>query len=266
MWDKNNRLVIRFIKKNKEIIEIIMMVIQIISLVILYLTLKEMQVERNRSYQPDLVFGTTYYNISWTDEQLKLLDLDFLIDSKNIKINHTFDPNMDTVPGHEPDRLQSAVSNIGVGTAKNISITITENEIKEAIENFNKSCPNNKLEYQDYDTEVGDSIEFSDGKVAFGPVWYSAQPAYIDHLLSDHADEELYAFPAIYYVFIYGLIVDYRDHLYVDHIPTVPDLTMQITYSDVQGIEYVKSYILHTKVEILHAGVIMRATITQVTD
>ena len=118
---------------NKQTFDYIVGIFTILSVVLVYYTLREMQIERNNAYMPVMVAETRDVTIWWGDQK-KVVKNNPLMKEKNMSSN--------------PSAIPMTVYNIGVGVAKNMNVKIDSACIDEMIEYLNKYDSKNTYKYE----------------------------------------------------------------------------------------------------------------------
>ena len=227
----------------KNGMDVIMTIATVISVVLVYYTLEEMKTERQNAYRPYIQFDTISYVIQTSDDMEDFEKVEGLtVYNSDPKIKE-----MNLTP-----ELILNTKNIGVGTAKDISISISRESSLNAINAFNDTSA-----YSDIvccEGIHGYFAEFSDG--TFDGALYFENEVDIAYLLPNAQDEFEYSLPTVYYTLIEALRIEY-EHVYYDPFTIgirIPDIEIFITYSDVQGIVYTEKAYIHTEPEWVFYG------------
>lgn len=205
----------------------------IVTLLVVFWTLQEMQIQRDRAYAPFIVIEDTQAHIAW----------------KGISSDNSADtPVRENPLVKDGDAVNSIVisvnvRNIGVGVAKNIRITInSENLLYDMVETLNQ-----KTRYDPPGYEL-----FEDGGLYFdnwGVITSSQKVNIIEKLFLLPNNEESFpiSLPPIYTDIIREFYVNSLD----DMLGSYP-LTVNVSYQDIQE----KNYHIKIKlyVERLHLG------------
>lgn len=230
------------------------------SLLLTYSTLVEMRVERQNAYRPSIQFSSIEFVLQIGDQ----LDMEYITSNtgnENIPV-FNLDDYYENELGYRPE-LMPDVYNIGVGTAKDIQISISTESCHNAINAFNE-----KTKYCDaiYSTgHHGDIINFYSEDDPDNPIvyfgsslhstFYFQETVEMPYLLPNASESNKYPLPIVYYGLIDALILDLKNAEYNpwgEGLPSIPDIEILISYSDVQGIIYQEKAYITTDV---HTGV-----------
>lgn len=186
----------------------------VVSAIIVVLTLYEMQVQRNNAYMPDIIFETVSVNVSWGDSE-KLNDYDSIV-GEATEVN--------------PSSVHIPVRNIGVGVAKKISFTISDENFISWLSLFNKLNPESQYTY----TKNGSMLSVFNGntQISFNSDYRDEKTFLLPNA------EEIYEFTIpMQYTILLQKIFSTRNAEPVD----IPDLEIWVSFEDVQGVTYDKA-------------------------
>lgn len=190
----------------------------VISAIIVLLTLREMQIQRNNAYMPEIIFETVSAPFSWgTPQNLDVYGS--LIDDET-ELN--------------PSSIKIPVRNIGVGVAKKISITITDDNYISWLSLFNKLNPENQYTY----TRNGSMLTISNGTTQ---IVFNADYQIEKTFLLPNAEEIYEVVIPIQYTKLLQEISSIRSTTLVK----IPSLEVNVSFEDVQGIAYNKKISLN---------------------
>lgn len=251
---KKNRVLIKMIiipeKKDKRKYEYIMEVVNlvvscatILSLVLNACTLWEMREERKSAYRPYIQFSSIGYIIQEQDEMERIPQVEGL---------PVFNSEMGVTGSKITPELSLEFRNIGVGTAKDIVISISRESSIKAIEDFNS-----RSKYCNLKCTAGvhgDGVEFPDGTIMH--LLYFAREDEIPYLLPNAEEVLAYSLPTVYYTLINAMRIE---HANAYHDPfseecLMPDIEILIEYSDVEGVRYKEKAYIHTEGDWLFMG------------
>lgn len=209
-----------------DIIQIIMAILTSLSLVGVFLTLREMQIERDAAYKPTILMNATNYEISWNssgeEEWISSLPND---SNSSYEINNdgsitgTSTLSMSVFPNNG---LESFVAvNIGVGAAKDVYFEWDENNISYLCEYLVERDPA-KSDFCTY----GKSATFSFGdRIVVTDVDRSIRLMY---MLPEATEEYTLPLPTAYTILIHEIMK-------YPALPEPPHIILYAEYSDVQG-------------------------------
>lgn len=208
-----------FIKKIKGIstTDAIEIVISIASIVLVLFTLFEMQKERNMAYLPDIVLSNTTIAISWDKDGLPYISDEAKAAISKVTSDNTTDINI--LP-------QMKIYNIGVGTAKDISLTWnSKKNIEQLIDTLSF--------YDDIDVSRKENILYLKTHTMEQAI-NIIDTSRIRFLLNSTQEFDTSMFPVSYYQLI-------REICLRIGVTKIPPLYLSISFSDVQGRVYNKS-------------------------
>lgn len=223
------------LQKILDIGNLVVLFATIASLILNYCTLREMQAERNNAYRPNIQFNSIEYVFQIFDS-MELLpevaDCPIYRADENGHADYNFTLNLEA-------------RNIGVGTAKDVKITISEESSFAAISEFNEMSEYCDMEYNK--GPHGYSLKFSDGTYATC-IWLDNEIE-IPYILPNAESMCIYQLPSVYYCLIHAMQIELRetwDDPFDPHV-MVPDIEIIIEYSDVQGVIYREKAYIHTE-------------------
>lgn len=202
-------------EKRRDIIQII---ISVFSTVIVLLTLFEMQAQRNAAYRPDITLSNTEVAIV-RDKNGFFIDngekFEIISKFKNDKTK------INSIP-------KIKVSNLGVGNTKNVQIIWNQEDNINKLSSIFKQIENISVSYNNGTVEINKnnepmSITESD-KINFD---------YVSNT-NENEDENKIALPMVYFYLINELFMNEQSE-------NIPDLFVDLIYSDIQGKTYSKS-------------------------
>lgn len=204
----------------------IQITISIISTLLVLLTLFEMQAGRNATYLPDISLHNTKVAISWNKNGLPNITQE----AKDIVLKMA---DKDTIINKLP---QIKVYNIGVGTAKNISINWDHQRNIKAFMDILNPCEDIDISYD------GNMLNIKTPSVKKSIGEYGKYQ--IDFLLNSTQEFETFAFPLSYYTLLK------ESYIRTEH-KEIPTLYLLASYSDVQGKEYNKTIQINANISFL---------------
>lgn len=201
---------------NKQTFDYIVGIFTVLSVVLVYYTLREMQIERNNAYMPVMVAETRDVTIWWGDQK-KVVKNNPLMKEKNMSSN--------------PSAIPMTVYNIGVGVAKNMNVKIDSSCIDEMIEYLNKYDSKNTYKY-----EKGKDISqiYINNKSEF--VFTSNENLYKRMYLLPNAEENFDFFIPTHITILVKKVYE----VFTKQNGEEPDLHIKLNfeYNDVQGLKY----------------------------
>ncbi len=192
----------------------------IASMLLVFWTLKEMQIQRDRAYSPLIVIGDTRVHIDWngitSDDGV----------SEHVDENPLVEDG-DTV---NPMMVSANARNIGVGVAKKIHITINiEKLLYEMVEDLNNNIQHESLRYKLL--KDGEILYLSNGTESLG----SSQIMYLDKLyLLPNAEES-------FIMVIPPLLTSLVREFYIEGLQELLEnysFIVNVSYQDIQEKEY----------------------------
>lgn len=208
---------IRFKNKSFEFKKAVLEIaISIVSVILVLLTLLEMQADRNAAYRPDISFADTEVAIAWEGEQQ--------IENSEATQSWNLDSFYEKYEVNITPQLM--MYNIGVGTAKNIKLqwdhVSNVEKFIEAFESYDDisiSLDNNMIYIETDKSVIGQGV--GNGYTT-------------DFMLSSVEDYCAIQFPVAYSYLIRELLTR---SLPSDQLPT---LSLSVTYTDIQNKAYSK--------------------------
>ena len=188
----------------------------IISVIIVLLTLHEMQIQRNNAYMPDIIFETTRVNLAWGNTES--------LDNPYVSSNDVINPSTITIPSR----------NIGVGVARQITYSIDVSTFIELIDLL--IVLDNEHEYV-YSQNGNQFVITVDGMDIMFSAKYETEKVF----LLPNAEEVFDFVIPVQYTKLLQQIYTARGAEYV----SIPDIKGTISYTDVQGVKYIKPILLH---------------------
>lgn len=223
------------LQKVLDIGNLVVLFATIASLILNYCTLREMQEERNSAYRPDIQFSSVEYVFQINDYMVLL-------------------PEVTECPVYKADENRNAddsfflnlnTRNIGVGTAKNVKISISEESSFNAIAEFNEMSVFCDMEYGK--GPHGYWMKFSDN--SYADLFWLDDVVEISYILPNAEDVHKYKLPSVYYCLINAMRIEATQAL-DDPFESgfmIPDIEITIEYSDVQGVLYQEKAYIHTE-------------------
>lgn len=223
------------LQKILDIGNLVVLFATIASLILNYCTLREMQAERNNAYRPNIQFNSIEYVFQIYDS-MELLpevaDCPIYRADENGHADHNFTLNLEA-------------RNIGVGTAKDVKITISEESSFAAISEFNEMSEYCDMEYGS--GPHGYWMKFSDS--TYADLFWLDDEVEIPFILPNAVDVHEYKLPAVYYCLINAMRIELRETWDdpFDARIMIPDIEITIEYSDVQDVIYREKAYIHTE-------------------
>lgn len=209
----------------KFICEIITSLTAVISAIIVLLTLREMQIQRNNAYMPDLIIETLHFIVTWGDTTEFSHAIKKASTANEIEVT--------------PARIKLHVRNIGVGVAKKLSLSITTD---------------NYISWLLFLKKLNPEIQYSFKQLDQSTLKITKE----DHMLICHfgAEKKPFLLDSSKEVFDYE-ITNYTDLLCDialslaskdkhNEMFNIPDLKIRASFEDVQGKKYNKEILLKT--------------------
>ena len=214
----------QFLRSNKETIkfycEILTAIVSVISVIMVFLTLHEMQVQRNNAYKPDIIFETSSVAFSLGDPEK--------IDSYDNIINSDTSLN--------PASINIPIRNIGAGIAKNLSLTITSDSYSSWLSLLDELNSEKNYSF----TKEGNRMIVSDGsKVVSLAANYTVKKTF---LLANAEEKYEFILPEHYTALLREMVQTKKQAM-----ADIPNLEILISFEDVQGISYNKKVSLAIK-------------------
>ena len=223
------------LQKILDVGNLVVLFATIASLILNYCTLCEMQEERNSAYRPDIQFSSVEYVFQINDYMALL-------------------PEVAECPVYQADENRNAdndfflnlnTRNIGVGTAKNVKISISEESSFNAIAEFNEMSVFCDMEYGK--GPHGYWMKFSDN--SYADLFWLDDSVEISYILPNAEDVHQYKLPSVYYCLINAMRIE-AIHALDDPFERglmIPDIEITIEYPDVQGVLYQEKAYIHTE-------------------
>ena len=192
-----------------------------VSTILVLLTLYEMKTQRNNAYKPAIIFETVTYSNTWEEYE----------------DNSKRDPYISSFITDDvnPTSIKIPVKNIGVGVAKNISFSITDEcfSVWNDLYNSQVMIEQNFPELDKYFPET--EYSYTNDEYIFYPKVF----------LLPNAEETFdFIIPSFYLKTIRTLTTTFNPRKYTG----LPNLEVHVSYQDVQGIKYDKTIYLDINV------------------
>lgn len=209
-----------------NIMQIIMVLLTCLSLVGVFLTLHEMQIERDAAYKPTILMNAVDYQISWNangeEEWVSSLPNESNSShevNENGEITRTISLPVNIFPNNGLETF--TVVNIGVGAAKDIYFKWDKNNIAYLC-NYLAECDPSKSDFCTF----GESAAFSfGGRVVVTDVDRDVRLMY---MLPEAAETYSLPLPTAYSILIHEIMK-------CSVLPEPLHITLYAEYSDVQG-------------------------------
>lgn len=199
-------------EKRRDIIQII---ISIFSTIIVLFTLFEMQAQRNAAYRPDIVLSNAEAAIVWDKNNLETDSGESFETISKFKNDKT---NINSIP-------KIKISNLGVGTAKDVQINWNKKDNINCLSDAFKQIENINVFYDNGTVKiVKDKKQCS--IIACDNIKF-------DFVSNSPENKDEMSFPLAYSYLINELYINNQSK-------NIPDLFVDITYSDIQGKTYSK--------------------------
>lgn len=197
-------------------------IFSILSVILIYSTLKEMQTQRDYAYRPEIVFETKQVDIEWGD--------------KNALKNPLIQSNSEV----NPSSISLNTYNIGVGAAKNLRFSLDYTSFVRLIKYLKDVDARNSYEYSIQDNTFDITIN---GKKNFS-------------FSCNYEVDKLYLLPNAEESFVFNIPVQYTKLIEKifevhDKALAIPDIKLNLEYTDVQGKNYTKQILLMIKPAII---------------
>lgn len=229
-----NRLVAFFRWKHwKAALEVFVAISTIISMLLVYLTLREMQIARDNAYAPCLIIEDSKVNIRWDGSESAAQTKD----EKNPLMSEGETENPLLVPFH--------VKNIGVGIARNVHMEINvENTMRGWVDLLNKELVNKSGVYPYKLKNDSGVLYFDNGchPVGSNPIIVGEKL----YLMANAADDLQCAFSPLMVLCINEFIINWKDELL-----SANPIRVYITYQDVQGKNLSTELFLYVDIDFL---------------
>ena len=195
--------------------------LELISILLVLFTLFEMQVSRNNAYLPDILFHNTTFAVTWNENGFTRLGQSDDEMYQNLIGRNEY---VNEIP-------KIKLTNIGVGTAKNVQIEWAYDNLELLV---------------DYLYQVNDEATFtfkrmdgSDTLIINDSIYTSSKPFTEIAYMKNESEEDIIVFPYEYWECIRESCVNQTD----SYLP-IPDLQVELRYSDVQGKRYTVNKII----------------------
>ncbi len=207
------------IRKWKIILNVLVSLSTIFSLILVFVTLREMQIQRDRAYTPLIVIEDTQVNIEWNgcgsdDGSMPV--------GKNPLVKDANDVN--------PTMITVKASNIGVGVAKKIRVTInTEKLLYNMFDTLNKETQYNPIRYEL--NKDGDQFCYYDGTknfIADIATYYEK-----NYLLPNAKEGFTIEISSVLTNIVKAFFIEGEGEL-LENYP----ITLKVSYQDIQGKDY----------------------------
>lgn len=198
-------------------ISIIGHILTLISLLLVFLTLLEMQIQRNRAYMPQIVAESQGEIImNWKSKS----DFLYLNDKE--------------VGSHAYDDITLDFYNIGTGTAKNIQFEWDDSNIENLTKNINNNSNNFTIYFNDDKRLVIKSI---DTEMGLGGIDLT-ETTKLNFLASQNDKSYKIKVPREYLVCIKAMLIDQKQDI-------LPSLKLNVYYEDIQGKKYEQKFFVN---------------------
>lgn len=201
-------------ERRTKVIEI---VISVISIVFVLFTLFEMKAERDAAYRPEIVIEDPFIALSWDDNGLPVENedaermLSYYVDESKASVNHF---------------PQISIYNIGVGTARDVTIKWDKTNLDSFIAFFqNNSAVNVKID--------GGLLVIDKNGHTKGTGLPTTEK--IEYLLNSSSDYSSIYIPFVYYELLSEALLNSPDAPLL-----IPQIGLTINYMDIQGQKYEK--------------------------
>ncbi|MFR3879025.1 MAG: hypothetical protein ACLUFZ_06525 [Oscillospiraceae bacterium] len=219
----------------EKIINLLVSIATVLSVLLTYFTLSEMKEERESAYRPDIQFNSVEYVVQTS------ADMELFSEVNNCPV-YTSDQygNADI-----HFKLNLEARNIGVGTAKNVQISITKESSFKAIEEFNEQSTYCDMMYNE--GIHGYLMEYSNKTYAL--LLQFEKTDKFPYILPNAEEVCNYELPDVYYCLINAMRIEHQN-IYYDPFSEsimIPDIEVKIVFSDVQGVQYEEKGFIHTE-------------------
>lgn len=217
MFDPNliyrlKRLVVRIQSKFKikkildNYLPIITLIVTIFSMGLVYLTLNEMQIARDNAYRPDLVFESQQVNLTW---------------GNNLK--NVFEPDVEKL---NPYSIPVKIYNIGVGTAKNVSVKFDLESLDNLAKKIEIVDQNDTFNYDRAEKRVFLTVDGNKMMDSDDYIWEK------QFILPDAQKETVFYLPSCYAILLNRWFTNVQIG-----IPNT-SIHLIVAYEDIQGKSY----------------------------
>lgn len=198
----------------KSVFRSLTIISTVFSMLLVYFTLKEMQIQRDRSYAPDIIFEECEISFSWIGNE---------------------NPNQSIIPSkddEESNLFKLNVLNVGVGVAKNIRISL---DVEKALQPWADILNKEVYENNDYYFENDDGtlyIKDENKRVGSNALvkWDKL------YLLPNATESGSFIVSPLFPVVIKEIIINGKYSFLTDH-----PITIDLEFEDIQGKQYRKS-------------------------
>lgn len=203
----------------KETITMLTNFATIISVIVVLLTLREMQIQRNNAYRPDIVFETVSVHLIWGQH-----DEDHY---------PGYSPNPFAKGDFNPHYLQIPSRNIGVGVAKNVTYSFDVSSFTQLINYLNEISDENNYTYH----EIDGALLVKNG---YWERWTSIpyNPRVL-YLLPNAEETYDFLIPEAYLELLENVYFSCGDEPH-----NIPDIEINLSFEDVQGVRYTSKVFL----------------------
>lgn len=202
----------------KAVLETSVAISTVATLFVVYWTLKEMQIQRDRTYSPFIIIEDTQVHIDWNEIEAG----DHALVDKNplVKEGETVNPVLVSVN----------VQNIGVGVATQIHTIIDAKKLLyDMVDALNQNIEHDSVQYKIHEDEG--VLYFSNGgkTLGSGPITQTNRL----YLLPNGEDSLIIGISPLFTMIVREFFIQDLGNMLEDY-----PLTLSISYQDVQGISY----------------------------
>ena len=205
-----------FYQRNFNLLSIAEILISVISVVLVYSTLLEMQTARNNAYRPGIYFNKTAFAITWNADGT--LNSDYADDEFFQNLYHTTN-YINAIPTVN-------LSNIGMGTAKNIHLEWVHSRNMRVLTDFLYTINSNAS--FSYEIRDGFTTISTDGTI----MRTTHKPSVDISYMKNDTQNESISIPYEYFECLRHICCNYTGGL------DFPTIQIAINYLDVQGKQY----------------------------
>ncbi len=191
------------------VVNFLVSISSIISVILVFITLKEMQIQRDNTYLPNIIFETKQVDLVWGNQEY-IHENPFIISTENVN----------------PTSIEIGSLNIGVGVAQNICFSFSESSFTDLLELLIALDTENKYSYK----TSKNSMEI---KVNDKTTIYSSSETKKPFLLPN-AEEKF----SIYIPFHYTKLINRIYEIGNGELIDMPDIQLNIIFNDIQGKQY----------------------------
>lgn len=203
----------RIFEKRRDITQII---ISVFSTVIVLFTLFEMQAQRNAAYRPDITLSNTETAFVWDKNGLEVDSGEIFETISKFKNDKT---NINSIP-------KIKITNLGVGNAKDVQINWNQENNIDKLSSVFKQIENISVFYDNGTVRIEENKKQSS--------IITSDNIKFDFISNSTESENETAFPIVYLYLINELFINKQSE-------NIPDLFVEVTYSDIQGQTYSKN-------------------------